>query len=124
MVDRIGDGGLAREAILAAMKSQAQKAADLRAVAGSLGRTLDGVGAGQEAEPAADFADKLRDGIRSVDDEIKRVDDLPRALLEGQVEDLHEVAAQIKKAEFTFRFAMEIRDKLIDSYREVMRMNV
>ena len=31
---------------------------------------------------------------------------------------------KIKKAEFSFRFAMEIRNKLLDAYREVMRMNV
>ena len=31
---------------------------------------------------------------------------------------------QLKQAEISFRFAMEVRNKLIDAYREVMRMNV
>lgn len=125
MVDQIGGGGgaLAREAILAAMKAQAEKREQIRASA------LSGAEQGRQAQdPAAesvgDFADQLKGGLKSVDEGIKRVDDLPRALLEGEVQDLHEVAAQVKKAEFNFRFALEIRNKLIDAYREVMRMNV
>lgn len=126
MVDSIGNGSgaLAREAILAAMKSQADKSSSLRKAASALTE-----GAGALDTPAAPtsgegFAEKLREGLGSIDQQIKGVDDLPRALISGEVTDLHEVAAQIKKAEFTFKFAMEMRNKLIDSYREVMRMNV
>jgi flagellar hook-basal body complex protein FliE len=45
-------------------------------------------------------------------------------VLSGRVDDFHEIAVQIKKADVSFRFAMEIRNKLIDAYREVMRMPV
>ena len=34
------------------------------------------------------------------------------------------LAIQLKRADLSFRFALEIRNKLIDAYREVMRMNV
>lgn len=120
MTNRIGDGGgaMAREAILAAMKSQAKSIDEVRG-------TIDPIsGSTQETKGAAGFAEALGQTIRSIDEQVKGVDNLPKDLLTGQVDDFHEVAVKIKKAEFTFRFAMEMRNKLIEAYREVMRMNV
>jgi len=45
-------------------------------------------------------------------------------LLGGGATDFHQVAAQIKRSELTFKFALEVRNKLIDAYRETMRMSV
>ena len=121
MVDRVGkSGGLAHEAVLAAIRSQAERAAELRAESGldSLAKT----DSGDSVERG--FAARLEQGIEAVDSSIKRADALPEDLLTGKVEDFHEIAVQLKEAEFGFRFAMEIRNKLIDAYREVMRMSV
>jgi flagellar hook-basal body complex protein FliE len=38
--------------------------------------------------------------------------------------DLHEVTTQIKQTELAFEFSMQVRNKFIDAYREVMRMSV
>ncbi len=59
-----------------------------------------------------------------MDSKIRGVEELPKDLIEGKVESIHEAAVQMKQAEFSFRFALEIRNKLVDAYREVMRMNV
>ena len=45
-------------------------------------------------------------------------------MLSGEVRGFHEVAARINSARITFEFAMEVRNKLIDAYRETMRMTV
>ena len=122
MVDRIGSGGsLAREAILAAMKSQATQTAGVEDASRLVS---DQVGIGDEVQKTSDFTAKLEDHIKELDSEAKRINDLPRALINGEIKDFHQIAVEIKKAEFSFRFALEIRNKLIDSYREVMRMNV
>ena len=34
------------------------------------------------------------------------------------------VAGQLKQAEIMFKFSLEVRNKLIDAYRETMRMSV
>ena len=44
-------------------------------------------------------------------------------VIQGNV-DLHEVTTQLKQSELSFEFAMQVRNKFIDAYREVMRMNV
>ena len=130
MVDQIGkSGSLAREAILAAMNSQAKRSADVRHASGMIGQVAGGGPGGSQAaggasDTSTQFVDTLKDGLREVEGKIQEVEDLPKALLDGRVEDLHEVAAMIKKAEFSFRFSMEMRNKLIDAYREVMRMSV
>ena len=122
MVGRIGSGGgLAREAILAALKSQSQKAGQVPQQAADLAARLD---APQEQTSSSGFAAKLGESIQSVNAAVGNTESLPNQLISGEIKDFHEVAVQLKEAELSFRFAMEIRNKLIDAYREVMRMNV
>ncbi|HED63965.1 MAG TPA: hypothetical protein ENJ09_00255 [Planctomycetes bacterium] len=125
MVQSIGKGGgLAREALLAAMKAQAKNAERVREGASS----LESIAAGGTSESSgvteSDFARAVQSQIEGIDDQIKGVDELPQDLLNGKIDNIHEIAVRVKEAEFRFRFAMEIRNKLLDAYREVMRMNV
>ena len=122
MVDRIGSGGgLQHEAILAALRKQASQAEEIRGAA----ETLSGeTGASRAADGGPSFAGALKDGLKAVDGEIKNAERLPEDILLGKVNDFTEVAARLKRADLTFKFAMEVRNKLIDAYREVMRMPV
>lgn len=126
MVDRIGKGsGLAHEAILAALRSQAKKTADVRAqiAASPANHAVSSIEA-DGTKDVAGFSEQLKQGIDVVDTKIRAAEGLPEAIVTGQVDDFHEVAVQLKQAEISFRFAMEVRNKLIDAYREVMRMSV
>lgn len=119
---------MAREAILAALKSQAKNVADVRAnIASSPASTTPGAPGAPGADGVKktdDFGTQLKQGIEAVNTEIQKADALPQDMVAGKVDDFHEVAVQLKQAEISFRFAMEVRNKLIDAYREVMRMNV
>jgi flagellar hook-basal body complex protein FliE len=42
----------------------------------------------------------------------------------GDGENLHEVMIAVSKAELSFKFLMEARNKLVDAYHEVMRMQL
>ena len=42
----------------------------------------------------------------------------------GKVENVHEVMIAMAKAEVSFKFMMEARNKLIETYKEVMRMQM
>ena len=120
MVEGITSGSsLARAALEAALRSQQSAAARVDdRVAQALG---------QDARPAefeARLSDVVESGLRGVDGELKAAERLPLELVSGSVADFHEVAAQLKRAELTFKFALEVRNKLIDAYRETMRMSV
>ena len=84
-------------------------------------------GASQVASSGAsggNFTKVLVDGLRTANAQVTKIDALPTEMLTGKVADFHEIAAQIKTSELTFKFALEVRNKLIDAYRETMRMNV
>lgn len=42
----------------------------------------------------------------------------------GKVENVHEVMIAMAKAEVSFKFMMEARNKLVETYKEVMRMQM
>lgn len=123
MVDRIGNGGssLAREAIRAAMESQARLADRIRSDAAGL---AEGAASEVRRTPGSGFAAELEAGLEAVNAEVAKAEKLPADFATGKIEDFHEVAVQLKTADISFRFALEVRNKLIDAYREVMRMNV
>jgi flagellar hook-basal body complex protein FliE len=127
MVDRIGQGSsLARAAIEAALARQKDAARQ----AAALPATLPSNAAGALGTPSAagpgrsDFSHALGDGLRAIDAEVKRADRLAEDVVTGGVVDFHEAAAVLKQAELSLKFALEVRNKFVDAYREVMRMSV
>src|SRR5262245_21838607 len=117
MVDRIGkETAIAREAMRAAQRMVDEREASTRSIASAI--------EGAPAPRAADFEPMLATGVERLDRQVNSAESLPIDLLTGKVDDFHEIAVQLKNAELSFKFAMEIRNKLIDAYREVMRMSV
>ena len=118
MVDRIGQGSLAQSAIEAALKRQAEALKRLEQ------RATELTGAKPEQVAGQGFSSSLAQGLRSVDAQVKLGDELAQQVIEGKAADFAEVAAQLKQTDLAFKFALEVRNKFVDAYREVMRMNV
>lgn len=75
--------------------------------------------------PAGDsFADTLRGAIDSVDASQKAADDQIEAFVSGEQENLHEVTIAMNEARLHFQLMTEVRNKALDSYQELMRMQV
>ncbi len=51
-------------------------------------------------------------------------DDLLKRLAAGEDVDLHDLMIASTETDVSFRVAMAIRDKLVEAYKEVMRMTV
>jgi flagellar hook-basal body complex protein FliE len=47
-----------------------------------------------------------------------------QAFLSGEQQDLHQVATAVQKAGLTFEVAMEVRNRMVSAYQEVMRMQI
>lgn len=126
MVDKIGGGALAREALLAALRGAGEKAGLV--ADGATSSAASSLPAARTSGPShdtgVDFGQALESGIREVDSKVQAADALPLDILTGKVGDFHEIAVQLKSTEVSFKFAMEIRNKLVDAYREIMRMQV
>jgi flagellar hook-basal body complex protein FliE len=115
MTSKIGDSASsARSAIEAALRRHADAAARVREPA---------VTETKGAEKS-DFSSALSRGIEQLESSSGDSDKLIQDVVTGRVNDFHEVAMRLKESELSFRFAMEVRNKFVDAYREVMRMSV
>ena len=121
MIHGVGSDGLAQAAIEAAMRRVAQSSA---AIDERVASELDGAATPSSATQASSFTDALARGLDGVDRAVKQADSLPIDMLSGKVADFHEIAGQLKQAELALKFSLEVRNKLIDAYRETMRMSV
>jgi len=75
--------------------------------------------------PAAGFENMLKQSVESVNALQTQGDDLKSAYErgDGQVS-LTQVMVSLQKADVSFRSVVEVRNKMIDAYHEVMRMSV
>jgi len=78
---------------------------------------------GAEDAASPKFSEVAKKALGEVEDQVEATNTLEKGVIEGRL-DIHEVAAQLKETEITFQFALQVRNKLLDAYREVMRMSV
>lgn len=69
------------------------------------------------------FKDTLKSLISDVDNQIKDADQKAKDFALGENHDIHEIIIASEKADISFRFLMQIRNKLLEAYQEIMRMN-
>lgn len=70
------------------------------------------------------FGDLFEKFIADVNSDMKVANEAENRLKSGKVENIQEVMAQIEKASISFTFLTEIRNKALDSYQQIMRMQV
>jgi flagellar hook-basal body complex protein FliE len=86
-----------------------------------LGPAFKGVRPAQEAGGASDFLSMLKSQIAEVNDLQHEADAASSGLALGKV-GIQEAMIAVQKADVSFRYMMQIRNKAIEAYREVMRM--
>ena len=70
------------------------------------------------------FADTLSSMVGQVDGLQKEAAKSVEGFIAGEEANLHDVMASMEEAQLSFQLMMEIRNKLLDGYHEVMRMQV
>lgn len=73
---------------------------------------------------AAGFAKVLGESIRALDNTIKESQQSILGFLAGEDIDIHSVIIAQEKASLALQFAVEVRNKVIEAYQEMMRMQV
>ena len=69
------------------------------------------------------FQDTLNSMISQVNDQLQEADQLTEEFALGKTDSLHEVMIATEKASISLSFLLQIRNKLLDAYQEIMRMN-
>lgn len=70
------------------------------------------------------FGEMLKDYIQRVADVENEANREAEKLAKSETSDLHNVMISIEKADLTFQLMMQIRNKIISAYEEIMRMQV
>ena len=81
---------------------------------------------GQQNTPATDaqgasFGDVLKGFVDQVDEAQKGFDQAIEAVERGDTDNLHQLMIAQSQAQLTLRMAAEVRNKVVEAYREVMR---
>jgi flagellar hook-basal body complex protein FliE len=80
----------------------------------SLGGEKDGVG----------FGEILKDAISTVNELQKQSDQEVQKLMAGESQDLHTTVIAMQKADLSFQMMMQVRNKIVQAYQEIMRMQL
>lgn len=81
-------------------------------------------GTAAPAPPAQGFANVLQDALRSVDGAQAKRDAIVGQAVTGQVGEVHDVMAAAEEAQLAFELMLEVRNKLLESYSQIMQMQV
>lgn len=87
---------------------------------------LDGIKSPKKTEQSSgvSFKDTLNGFMNEVNTMQSRADEAIEKMATGEITDLHQVMVASEEAKTAFNMMMEIRNKVMDAYDEVMRMRL
>lgn len=81
-------------------------------------------GAGGASDPGKSFSDILRNSVDKVNEMQTQADTAVKELVAGRSKNIHETMLTIERADTSLKLMMQVRNKILDAYREIMRMQV
>ncbi len=71
-----------------------------------------------------DFGDTISEFIKAVNDSQKSAAQQATDIIQGKSQNLHQAMAMLEEAKLSFQLMVEIRNKLLESYQQLERMQV
>ncbi|MDD2557221.1 MAG: flagellar hook-basal body complex protein FliE [Desulfuromonadaceae bacterium] len=87
-------------------------------------KSLFPTSAPQNSASNTGFADMLADAVSQTNQAQLDADKAAVALQTGKAENLHEVMLSMEEADISMRLLVQMRNKALDAYQEIMRMQV
>jgi flagellar hook-basal body complex protein FliE len=93
---------------------------------GAIQRPLEVPKAGQAAgaTEGGSFAEVLSESLAQVNSLQQEADAAIQTLATGGPTTLHDTMLAVQKADLSFRLMMQVRNKIVEAYQEVLRMQV
>lgn len=70
------------------------------------------------------FSEMLRDSVDQVNLQQAQADKAIHELVAGRNKNVHETMLTIERADSSLKMMMQVRNKILDAYKEIMRMQV
>lgn len=77
-----------------------------------------------QEEKGMDFSSFLKEALNNVNDLQQTAEQSNTLLAAGKIDDLHQVMVDSEKADIALQFTVQVRNKIMDAYNEIMRMQV
>jgi flagellar hook-basal body complex protein FliE len=77
---------------------------------------------GQAGQPS--FKETLSNFLSEVNTMQNKADESIQKMVAGEITDVHQVMNSVQEATVAFNMMMEIRNKVMDAYRQVMQMRL
>ena len=87
-----------------------------------IGRVNDATAPGKADGPS--FGDVLKDSLSQVNQLQHEADKSIKDLATGGPTTLHDTMIALQKADLSFKLMMQVRNKIVEAYQEVVRMQV
>jgi flagellar hook-basal body complex protein FliE len=81
-------------------------------------------GAAPGPEGAHSFSDLMRQSVAQVNEYQHEADRAINELVAGRSKNIHETMLTIERADTSLKLMTQVRNKILDAYREIMRMQV
>jgi flagellar hook-basal body complex protein FliE len=81
-------------------------------------------GLGKPSNPSSEFQNILSGTIDRLESLNHEASNAVQGFLTGQNEELHTVALATQKAELAFELGLQVRNKVVDAYQEIMKMPI
>ena len=85
---------------------------------------LPALGGAGQSSPAGAFQKVLEGAIQTVEAAQTGAANTVQKFLSGENEELHSTVLAVQKAQITFDLGLQIRNKVVDAYQEIMRMQM
>jgi len=79
---------------------------------------------GEADKGSGSFASVLKDSLTEVNKMQQKADAAVTALATGEKVSLHETMIAMEQADVSFRMMMQVRNKIVEAYQEILRMQV
>jgi flagellar hook-basal body complex protein FliE len=78
----------------------------------------------EASQNGASFSSILRDSVDKVNTMQAQADVSIDNLIAGRTKNIHETMLSIERADSSLKLMMQVRNKILDAYKEIMRMQI
>ncbi len=72
----------------------------------------------------SDFEKLIANGLNQLNQDVLQGEVALQKLVTGEAENLHEVMLSLEKSKTAFQFSLQLRNKVLEAYQEMMRMQL
>lgn len=76
------------------------------------------------AAPAQSFGNMVSQGLAQVNEQLQTSQADLQALATGDAQNLHQVMIRMEESRLSFQLMLQVRNRLLESYQDIMKMQI